>query len=234
MGAVANGYDAIAVDFSRTRSKMWPEVARYAAMVPDGAKVLDLGCGNGRLYQEFAGRAIDSRVDYQGIDVSAGLIAEAKRLHPEAAGRFAVGTAVDLSFADAAFDQVFSIAVWHHLPSNEVRLKALQEVARVLKVGGVLVLTSWNLWQPKYWTKHLKGILKLFTRPGHYEFGDIDIPWEDGTKFMRYCHAYSLRQLRKLLQQSGFSVLDLYYSDAAGNKTTWWKGRNIVVHATKK
>jgi ubiquinone/menaquinone biosynthesis C-methylase UbiE len=233
MNTVASGYDAIAVDFSRTRSKMWPEVARYAAMVPDGAKVLDLGCGNGRLYQEFAGRAIGSQVDYHGIDVSAGLITEAKRLHPEATEKFAVGTAVYLSFANEEFDQVFSIAVWHHLPSNEVRMKALQEVARVLKSGGTLVLTSWNLWQPKYWTKHLMGIQKLFTRPGHYEFGDIDIPWEDGTKFMRYCHAYSLCQLRRLLQQSGFSVLELYYSDASGKKTTWWKGRNIVVRATK-
>lgn len=234
MGTVASGYDAIAVEFSRTRSKMWPEVARYAAMVPDSAKVLDLGCGNGRLYQEFSHAATSLRVDYHGIDVSAGLIAEAKRLHPEAAENFAVGTAVELAFADNEFDQVFSIAVWHHLPSNEVRLTALREVSRVLKPGGVLVLTSWNLWQPKYWSKHLTGVQKLFTRPGHYEFGDIDIPWEDGKKFMRYCHAYSLRQLRKLLQQSGFSVLDLYYSDAAGKKTTWWKGRNIVVRATIK
>lgn len=106
---------------------------------PD-ARVLDLGCGIGRLTARVA-RAF-ARVD--GVDVSPEMIDQARRLHGDLDNvAFHVNSGADLAgFADATFDLVFSYAVLPHVPADVVRAY-FREVNRVLKPGGWFRFQFW-------------------------------------------------------------------------------------------
>ena len=77
---VKDNYAAIAVDFDISRRKeIGPEIRRLTEEVGRGAKVLDAGCGNGRLLEALS----NNEIKYLGFDNSAALIALAKKKYPE-------------------------------------------------------------------------------------------------------------------------------------------------------
>ena len=161
-------------------------------------KVLDLGCGNGRLYELLKGRM----VDYLGIDNSERLIALAKNRYPGV--NFQAGDALNLPFSDNFFDKVFSIAVLHHIPSKEFRLRFLKEAGRVLKPKGSLILMVWNFHQFKERYLLFKyTILKLIGR-SKLDWKDILEPW--GKKIERYYHWFSKKELENLVKKAGLKV----------------------------
>jgi len=102
-----------------------------------GARVLDVGCGTGRL-----ARWIVERVGPDGSVVGLDPLEERitiARSHGSAV-RFEVGQAEDLrAFADASFDAVVMSSVFHWVSG---KAEALREVRRVLKPGGKLGLTT--------------------------------------------------------------------------------------------
>lgn len=64
---------------------------------------------------------------------------------------------LSLPFRDESFDAVLSIAVVHHFSTTERRVRALKELARVLRIGGRIVISVWAMEQ-----KHRKvGFLSL-------------------------------------------------------------------------
>lgn len=106
------------------------------ALLPDlqGKTVLSLGCGSGEdsgyLKKQGAARSV-------GMDISKGLIAIAKKDHPEC--EFVVGDMEQLPFSDGEFDLVYSSFALHYLSTYE---KAFNEAHRVLKPGGILVFSA--------------------------------------------------------------------------------------------
>jgi ubiquinone/menaquinone biosynthesis C-methylase UbiE len=106
-----------------------------AAGVAAGTRVLDLGCGPGVV----CGLAIGRGALPTGVDVSPGMLAEARRRHPELA--FVEADAVALPFEDGSFDACVGGFVLNHLPAPEA---AAAELARVLAPGGVLALSLWE------------------------------------------------------------------------------------------
>jgi ubiquinone/menaquinone biosynthesis C-methylase UbiE len=117
---------------------------------PDGGVVLDLGCGSALVADRIAGRD----ATYVGVDYGSHHIAYAKAKHDAEAKQlrtvFARCDAEALPFADATFDVVVFSEVIEHLMRPE---RATWDVARVLKPGGVLVMTTNNasevpLWSP--------------------------------------------------------------------------------------
>lgn len=103
-----------------------PLLERLAARA--GEKVLDLGCGDGRLTTELA--ASGARVI--GVDLSLSQIAAARRRGTRAC----VADGTHLPFADGGFDAVLSNAALHWMRPPET---VLREVRRVLKRGGRFV-----------------------------------------------------------------------------------------------
>jgi SAM-dependent methyltransferase len=97
------------------------------------ASVLEVGCGNGRLYRQL--RSYGFRGDYLGVEVAPAVVAGNRAAHPEAAWETA--TAYRLPFAGGRFDLCFSLYVLEHLVYPE---RALREMLRVLRPGGRLVL----------------------------------------------------------------------------------------------
>ncbi|MBL8550202.1 MAG: class I SAM-dependent methyltransferase [Hyphomonadaceae bacterium] len=123
-------------DFAR-RFVLDPVMRTHAlAGAPETA--LDVGCGEGRFC-----RALNaSGVRATGLDPTSALIEEARRRDPS--GRYVLGRAEDLPFADASFDLVVA---YLSLIDIEDADAAMAEMARVLKPGGALLianLTSFN------------------------------------------------------------------------------------------
>ena len=121
-------------DFVPAIFAQWPpKLADIAAIAP-GERVLDVGCGTGVLAREAAARAGPAgRVI--GLDLNEGMLAVARRLRPEIDWR--QGDALDLPFADHAFDVVVSQFALMFFPD---RPRALREMWRVLAPGGRLAV----------------------------------------------------------------------------------------------
>ncbi len=191
-------YNLISEDFSRTRQDPWPETKFLFDNIKKRDKVLDLGCGNGRFYQFLK----DKDINYVGIDSSSRLIEKAKGRYPDV--DFRVADALSLPFSDNFFDKVFNIAVLHHIPSEEFRLKFLREAKRVLKNKGTLILTVWKFYRKEEWLLFFKyTFLKLIDK-SKLDFKDILEPW--GKKTERYYHWFSERELIKLVKKEGFKI----------------------------
>lgn len=121
------------------------EIEAIGSRLPAGATVLDVGCANG--FSSFR-YAAERGVDVTGVDLIPGMIeaAEAARsgewAHVRDRTRFAVGDARSLAFEADSFDAVISTRVVINLPEPEQQSEALLECARVLRPGGVLLLSE--------------------------------------------------------------------------------------------
>jgi ubiquinone/menaquinone biosynthesis C-methylase UbiE len=103
-------------------------------------RLLDVACGTGRFLAQVKRNC--PRLPVTGIDLSPYYLAAAReQLSPWSRVTLAEGAAERLPFADAAFDLVTSVYLLHELP-RKVRHEALQEMARVLKPGGLLILVD--------------------------------------------------------------------------------------------
>jgi len=233
---VRDDYDAIAEYFSETRTKPWPAMERFRDSVKPGDRVLDVGCGNGRAYQLFAGLAIE----YEGIDVSGELIRRARSLWRDQLVNFRVGSALALPYEGDEFDAVLAVAMLHHVPSERYRLQALREMHRVLKPGGRLLMTNWYLWNPTYVIGNLWRLARTFFGKilglTDLDYNDVWHPWKRGpVKVDRYYHDFTVGELRRLCRAAGFEMAEMYVASARdGRKARWLRGSDNIVTICRK
>ncbi len=196
-------YNMIADHFSETRHAPWKEFEFLFENIPEGAKVLDLGCGNGRFYPVFK----RMKVNYIGVDKSEKLVEKALEKYPE--GNFIVADALDLPFKND-FDFIFSIAVFHHIPGRHNRKIFLKQIEKSLKRGGKVRMSVWDLMKCK------KGLLfknikdKMMGRLG---MKDALIPWKNSggeTITKRYYHFFTRGELRKLFSDCNLELEKIF------------------------
>lgn len=158
---------------------------------PD-ARILDLGCGTGRTTAPLDAMGYD----IVGVDLSEALVEEARKSHPEVS--FQVGDATDLSFPDESFDYaLFTDRGIDDIPTKAERMRAILEVWRVLRPGGVFAFDVNNqlsrfVFDPRSleaWGRQLRFLARnlwarsLTSRYASIEFQyDVDIvyaitPW---------------------------------------------------------
>jgi ubiquinone/menaquinone biosynthesis C-methylase UbiE len=139
--ALQQSYDTVAAEYTR---RMFHELEqkpldrelleRFAARVPPGGSVGDLGCGPGHVTRFLAERGVNAH----GVDLSAGMIAQARRLNPGLT--FQQGNLLALAAADEAWAGIVALYSLIHVPRAEV-VAALREVRRVLQPDGQLLLS---------------------------------------------------------------------------------------------
>ncbi|WP_037973377.1 class I SAM-dependent methyltransferase [Streptomyces sp. NRRL WC-3742] len=142
LAAVRTSYDTVVADYLRLvpapeDMDPWSRamLAAFAELVGEQPRpVADLGCGPGRVTAYLARLGV--RGAY-GVDVSGGMVATARRLHPEL--RFVQGDMAALDEPDGALGGILAWYSVHHTPADELPA-LLAEFRRVLAPGGHLLL----------------------------------------------------------------------------------------------
>lgn len=130
---LAEGYENIREKNTNGRyySLKWFE--EMLSMLPKvHGNLLDIGCGTGILYD-----ALPKGIDYTGIDLSKDMVAVGKKRYPLAT--FKVMDCENLEFKDETFDIIIVRGVIHHIPEPK---KALAEISRCMKKGGIIVISE--------------------------------------------------------------------------------------------
>lgn len=130
-----------------------PKVAQFLEALDPGSVVCDVGCGSGRYLTQC-----NPSICAIGIDRCHRL----SKLSREKGGEVAVCDNLELPFRDESFDAVLSLAVVHHFATTDRRIGAIQELARILRIGGRVIISVWALEQ----------------RQRRFESQDVLIPWQ--------------------------------------------------------
>jgi SAM-dependent methyltransferase len=123
--------------FNYSRAHLDRFLDRYLPAAGNGARILDVGCGTGHHLADLRARGYAAA----GIDGSADMLEHARGLNPGADIRLADVDA--LPFPDASFDYVLCVEVLRYLPEPTA---CIREMARVLRPGGVALVTASPLW----------------------------------------------------------------------------------------
>ncbi|XP_032577824.1 uncharacterized protein LOC6616998 isoform X1 [Drosophila sechellia] len=156
-----------------------PRMAHFLSGLDPGSVVCDVGCGSGRYLTQC-----NPAICTIGVERCYRL----SKVAHEKGGEVALCDNLELPFRDDSFDAVLSLAVVHHFATTERRVQALRELARILRIGGRVVITVWALEQ----------------RHRRFESQDVLIPWqppknrnysysdeEDDDNFQPPYHAYT-------------------------------------------
>ena len=112
--------------------------------IGQGTKVIDVGCGAGRHSFEAYRRGADvvafdqDATELAGVDTMFRAMADSGEMPPAARAETVVGNALALPYPDRTFDCVIASEILEHVPADN---KAIDELIRVLKVGGRLAVT---------------------------------------------------------------------------------------------
>lgn len=158
-----------------------PRLAFLEGHLPAGARVLDVGCGEGW----FAGALAQRGFAVVGTDVSVVALGRARARHPDL--EFVLGEETSLPFADASFSVAWLGEVLEHVRDG---IGLLEEVARVLGPGGRLLGSTPD---HPWWLRLVLGLdRRAFER--HFE------PRADHLRF------FTRRTLAELLDAGGFEA----------------------------
>ncbi|PSP82892.1 SAM-dependent methyltransferase [Halobacteriales archaeon QS_1_68_17] len=200
-GAVAATYDRIADHFARTRVSAWPEVEQFLSDRPPVETALDVGCGNGRhaeLLASLAGRVVC-------LDASRGVLSTAMTRCRDAPAPVAYvqGDAAALPLADDAAGLAVYVATIHHLPDRDLRVRSLDELARVLAPGGRALVSAWSTTHDRF-----------DADPDATEGFDTTVDWTlpGGETVGRYYHIYAPAEFEADLAASRLAVVEAFVS----------------------
>ena len=225
-------YEKIAEHFSETRHKPWPQVMDFLQDHADPGDVLvDVGCGNGK----YLGHRKD--LCQIGLDYSRNLLGFVTAKNCQAIR----SDALHLPLRNEVADVCISIAVIHHLSTLERRIKAVEEMYRILKPGGHCLIYAWA----KNQNADSKPSTYLSTNGDHqkdepsvqmtteasvrlpvhenrtaFKHCDLLVPWKSkdkGSTFHRFYHVFEEDELRQLIETAcggpdmKVNVKKLYY-----------------------
>ncbi len=211
-------YDRFALQFAGSRSTGQASLRRVLNTIGDGERVLDVGCGDGR-----AARALDEMgpsVSYVGVDGSESFVTLARQRAEGLRRTSAAFVCADVTQADwlshlptTPFDCVLALAVLHHIPGQAARQRLVQQMASRLGASGRLIASTWRFTSSERLRKKVVPWATVDLEEGQLDGGDYLLDWERGGYGLRYCHDIGEDELRRMLEQSGLAVCDLFLAD---------------------
>lgn len=176
--------------------------------------ILDLGCGTGRTTFSLFDLGFTNII---GVDLTPEMITAAEQIKAErdSSLTFQVGNAKALSFDNGVFDVViFSFNGLMSIPDGAERFKAIQEVNRVLKGGGLFIFTTHDREQDEnyfdFWREEKERWRKGEQSQELYEFGDI-IATSKNEERPIFIHIPNQNEVKDFLVRGGFSILETFY-----------------------
>jgi ubiquinone/menaquinone biosynthesis C-methylase UbiE len=162
-------YDRVAVEYGeRYKDEMNDKpfdracLDRLAREVGDLGPICDMGCGPGQVARYLHRQGVQTL----GVDLSPNMVAEAQRLNPEI--NFHQGNVLSLPKADNSWGGIAAFYSIIHIPRQQI-VADLQEIKRVLKPGGILLVTFHIGTEIKHldaWWENLSAlILLLISQP---------------------------------------------------------------------
>ena len=184
---VKNTYEQIAEHFDSTRQYVWPTVKNFVDKFEPNSLVADIGCGNGKnMYREDCFNL--------GFDFCQKFTEICKIKDKE----IVVADNLNIPLKSNLFDYVLSVAVIHHFSSIEKRKKAINELMRILKIGGKAFISVWAKKQPE-------KSKRQFTK------SDNMVEWNKfGKKYYRYYHIFDEDELYQLCKN--YNIIHYEYS----------------------
>jgi tRNA (uracil-5-)-methyltransferase TRM9 len=200
---VTKTYNKIATAFSNTRTKPWDWIQKFLKSLPNKGLILDIGCGNGRnMVNVLEGQ----NLTFKGVDSCQSFVDIAVKNGKDVI----LSDMCQLPFEDNSFDAILSIASFHHLSTPERREKGVQEMRRVLKPGGKILMSVWAIIQPE----HSKNY-------GKFKYGDNMVPWKNKNGEIedeRYYYIFQIEELTDLILDEDFHITNW----------TWNYGNEVI------
>lgn len=216
-------YGKFASEFSETRTSKRMELERITPFLRDDMRVLDAGCGNGRLAEWLEGKGF--RLTYVGIDSVPEVIEIARKRQSNLRN-----VSTELQLADVTksgwttvlhsfgpFDAAFALGTLHHIPGIELRTRVLGDIRSLVRPGGVLILSNWQFMADERTRRKIVPWEKVGLEASDLEEGDALIDWKRGGTGYRYVHQFSAAEVQSLSESSGFQVLEQFKADAERN-----------------
>lgn len=184
-------YEYIACEFNVTRAYKWSWISKFINSFPKNSLIYDIGCGSGRNmdYEDYNFIGFDNCESFIKLCQNKGL----KVYYSEI---------TDLKVRNNRADAVICIATFHHLSSYDNRIKALNELKRIIKPNGQILLSVWAKEQPKK------------TRVTFDTYGDNIVYWKK--KYPRYYYIFKLEEIKLLFHEVGLNI-DKEFYDCGNN-----------------
>lgn len=129
---VKNVYEKIASHFDKTRFKVWPSVEKFIDKIPKDSLVVDIGCGNGKnMYRKD--------LYYIGTDFCQNFASICRNNGKNVL----MANSKILPIKNNVVDNIICIAMLHHIYFENDRIQCVNEMYRILKIGGKLLITVW-------------------------------------------------------------------------------------------
>src|SRR5574337_997170 len=193
-------YEQHAEAFAETRLRLHPGVKRVLALLPPGARVIEIGCGDGKVGRWLA--ANTNVASYLGLDSSEAMLERARRYtqltddwrQTPAADSSCGIRRLSFAFADLTspdwpralpphpFDWILAFAVFHHLPGFAARTRILCALAERLAPGGTLAMSNWQFTRSERLKCRIVPWPALNLVEADVEPGDYLLSWERGSQ----------------------------------------------------
>jgi 2-polyprenyl-3-methyl-5-hydroxy-6-metoxy-1,4-benzoquinol methylase len=208
-------------EFSATRRRLQTGVLRVIESLRGDESILDLGCGNGELARTLARRGHHG--SYLGLDLSLPLLDEAEREAFAFPVQFMQADLVSDDWEHViahndTFDIVFSFAVFHHIPSLELRLQIIKKIREHSKPDGMFNHSNWQFLNSPRLQARIQPWESIGLQGSEVDANDYLLDWKRGGKGLRYVHHFDESELNDLAKASGFEIIETFYSDGENKK----------------
>ncbi len=220
-------YGELAGVFAASRGDTEPGLQRICAEIRPGARVLDLGCGQGRLAM-----MLPPGCHYVGLDFSVEMLAQFSSVSnatssssekTEGTIRFVVGDLLDSSWpalVEDRYDWIIMRAVLQHIPGSIQRREVLKRAVGLLVPQGRVLIANWQFLDSERLRRRLLPWEVIGLCNDDVEPGDYLLDWQREGYGIRYVHLIDETETALLATSAGLHIDMVFRADGHHNNLT--------------